>query len=292
MSIGRVLYGNALGRLGNVQLIWGGVGWDGYDCGKAVQENLGDLDAVWVYKGEGLKGLEEVPVRVVTFNEANDEKTIAEIDQAKANLVVFHHENDIGRWQLDCRVAHILHGAEYGSTQPDKSGCLVAGVVSKEIYPLRARMFELVRSGRLDGRIRKHPGYRLRSHKDCQRQYKCYIDDLNAAKILLTCTSVYKYSLAKIVEAMALGTVVISDMPEDSRFRDSLGRAIVEVPSEASEECIVGTVNGLLKNHERWLRLSDASREIASKFTTRTYAEHLLGEIKSCYATTVGRSAG
>lgn len=239
---------------------------------------------MWIYKGEGLKGLEEIPVRVVTFNEANHTKTLEEIEQAKANLVVFHHENDIQRWNLNCHTTHILHGAAYTSSVEKTIDCIVAGVVNEKVYPLRTRLCRLVESGKIKGKVRRHPGYRLESKSECRHQYREYIRDLASAKILLTCSSVYRYPLAKIMEAMAVGTVVISDMPDDQLFQGTLGNHIIEVSNEMSDNELCQVIHDAIADKTALRERSEVAKIESHKFSTRSYAERLYDEIRNVYS--------
>lgn len=283
MSIGRVLYIEALGRQPGVELRWSGIGWPGFDPSRTVRENCGDSDVIWAYKAEGLRGFEEFPVRLVTFNEANHPKTLDEIAAAKANLVVFHHMNDMGRWNLDCATVHIPHCADPAPATPvaDRPvDCLFAGVVSPEVYPLRSRLAGMLRSGSLPGRVRQHPGYRLRSHADCRIQHAAYMEDLARAKILLTCTSAWHYPLAKIAEAASRGCVVASDMPNDAEFQRTLGKFIIELDPADPDEVIAATIRRWLSKPEELQELADQARlAVQESFSTNHYAQRILAAI-------------
>jgi hypothetical protein len=288
MSPGRRLYGDALARQPGVSLTWSGIGWPGYDPAKTVTENCGPADAAIVYKGEGLRGLDEIPVRVCCFNEANHEKTLQEVHDAHANLVVFHHGNDIPRWTFPpyVRTAHILHCADPVDGPPIANRpipVLLTGVTSPEVYPLRNRFAQLIRTGKIPGVIRRHPGNRLKSHDRCQQQYADYRQQLAQAKIVLCCSSSYRYPLAKFVEAFASGAAVIGDMPDDRLFQDTLGKYLIQIHPNTPDPTITATVKHWLKpnNAEELQQRAHAGYEmVRGQFTTDHYARRLLDEIE------------
>ena len=285
MDLGRVLYSEALGELDNVELVLGGKGWPDYSGEQTVTENLGNLDAVIVYKGGGILGLEEVPVRAITFNESHEETHfLKEIEDAHANLIVFHHEGDMEyRKDVDCKKVNILHCTKTFLNEEKTKDCIVAGVLSPEIYPLRSRLADLIKSGRLSGKVRHHPGYRLKSKEICLHQYNDYNKDVSSARISLTCTSIYKYPLSKIIESMALGTLVVCDMPDGEHFKETIGKHIVEISNEMSDDEICGVVQRELDNPEELQRKSLEAQEFARNYTMEKYAERLLSEIKGVY---------
>jgi hypothetical protein len=196
---------------------------------------------IWFYKGQEYRGVADCPLpKVVVFNEANDEqKTWEEIYGAGATLVMFHHVNDLRRWEGRLRAEQISY-----AWCPHATDCqlfakhcrpwdermidvLVTGTLSPETYPLRCRLASLVRERRLPGRIHPHPGYRLKSLEQNLRQRHQYAVLLGNAKAAAVCSSTHKYGLAKYVEAAAAGCCVVGDAPPD--YEPTLGPAILDV---------------------------------------------------------------
>lgn len=293
MSIGRILYGEAVARHPGVELRFGGSGWPGWNDQATVAENVRDWtpDIIWVYKPEEhYPSLPDCPIpKLVIFNEANAPKTLAEIYGADATLVGFHHQNDLPGWKhLEPR-RHLLSlphccdidpAAKPLSERP--TACLATGVRSDRTYPLRGRMMDLIHKGRLPGVVRNHPGYRLTSNDDIRRQYESYRADLRNSQIALCCSSVHRYALAKYVEAAAAGCLVVGDMPDDECFRETLGPHIVEVPSNADDELIQETVQYWIDRPDESQAKANAAREVVRRcLTTSHYAERLTNAIRT-----------
>ena len=100
-----------------------GVGWPDWDCSTTVADNAvkicdGLPDVIVAYKPQDHPSLAESfgtlrTLRVLTFNEMyKEDRTVPEIRQSGAALVICHHYNDwlnYSRKQLGVRIAHIPH---------------------------------------------------------------------------------------------------------------------------------------------------------------------------------------
>lgn len=297
MSIGRALYGHAVGEHPGVKLdIWG-PGWPGYNERESLAANLDRLsfkpDLLWFYKAEDYSGVAEVSLpKLVIFNEANDiPKTYAEVEAADATHVGFHHMGDLDECRklvaFNCRhLFHLPHGTEKYNAEAvlpldeRSTQCLVAGVLGTDVYPLRCRLAYLVREGVLPGVVRKHPGYRLESRVDIAAQYIDYRVQLADSKVLLTDTSIYRYPLAKPIEAAMAGCVPATDLPTDKWFADAFGEFIIELNAEWSDRKIADTVKAALKDARGLQQRSDGLRQVAEReFTIQRYAERLVAAV-------------
>src|SRR6056300_974082 len=98
MSVGRVLYGEAMDRIEGVEFAWWGPGWEGYDDSLPVRDNLKKTsfvpDVIWAYKPEMCV---DIPDRdcplIVCYNEAWPHipgKVQKEADDCKADLIICH----------------------------------------------------------------------------------------------------------------------------------------------------------------------------------------------------------
>lgn len=240
MSPGRVLYAQAVGRQPGVTVHFWGPGWPGYDAARTLKENLAELDwqptHLWFYKAADFReaGTVDLP-RLVVFNEAWDEgATWREIRSAAATHVVFHHENDWRRWHRRLPVTvHLPHGAEPYAQVPALAArpwdCLVTGRLTASVYPLRCRLAREVSHGRLKGTVYRHPGYELSGYEAVMAQHAEYRAALLQGRLGLSCSSVYRYNLAKFVELAMAGTVIVTDEPNDSAFRRHFGSASILV---------------------------------------------------------------
>lgn len=289
MSPGRRWYGQALSKITHLKM-WG-IGWPGYDSQMSLSQNLLESgftpDAIWIYKSDGIKGLKECPIpKFATYNECwQDEpgRALKEVENDGLDMVICHHENDMKLLDGYCgKIHHIPHGAPseiFHCTTPlseRQNGVLLAGVQSKEIYPLRHRYRVLAQSGAFPCKIRNHPGYRLPGEKACDQQAIDYANDLKSSKISLCCTSKHKYLLAKIIESMLAGCIVVTDEPDDSEFEE-MSPYVVTVPKDATDEWIVSKINNLLSRVEDLNAMARLSQSFAaSRFTTDHYAKRLL----------------
>lgn len=292
MSMGRVLYGQAVARQPGVELKFWGPGWPGYNSDLSLARNImasGEtFDVVWFYKADQIIGAGEFPgCRVVAFNEANAPQTLDEIRAAGANVVIFHHENDMPRWKFleeeGAKLVHILHGAPREFFNLPESArpwdVMLSGVVSQDTYPLRSRFATLIRSQQMPGYIRPYPGHRLKTEEACRVQYKLYASALQSTKVSLCCTSKFKYALAKIVESLAAGCLVVSDMPGDWAFKQTLGKHIIEVPDNTSDADLIKIVTDTAAGWS--LARAAAGRfEALNHFSTDSYAEKFLQAVE------------
>lgn len=302
MSVGRILYGTAVSRRPGVELEYWGAGWPGYDESRTLEWNLEVTgrapDVLWVYKQDRLREFRHAPwLKLTCFNECWNEKYIAEADGC--DLVVFRHQVDHLLWDMRLTATgvmtrHILHGAdpEFFVPHQKTTDCLLTGVSAPQVYPLRARFEQMLRDGRLPGRIRKHPGYRLRSHAECLNQYRDYADDLGGARISLCCSSKWRYSLAKYMESALAGCAIAGDMPDDELFRSTLGRHMIEIDTSWSDDGICEVIRDWLRHPNELAALAERGRQcVLDNFTTAHYARHLVNAIECAAGTLTGRGA-
>jgi hypothetical protein len=288
MSPGRILYAKAVARRAGVQLRFWGIGWEGYDAKATLAENIAkdawEPTHLWFYKAFDYQDVADVHLpKLVVFNEAHDTASaVAEIKAASATHVCFHHENDFLRWHGAVPGAfHLPHAAlPYTNVTPLAQrlfDCIVTGRASKESYPLRHRMVQLINGKCLPGIVREHPGYILDGHAGILKQYDSYREDLQKARMGLGCSSIYRYNLSRFAELAMAGTVIVTDKPNDETFRRTLGEASIIIPDGASRWRIIAMVREVLRDpaalqqRANWLRQT-AERELSIE----SYAENLV----------------
>jgi len=105
-----------------------------------------------------------------------------------------------------------------------RSGTLISGAVSGA-YPWRKK---LVTSHKLlrDARVVKHPGYHM---SGCQTPV--FLRQLNSVKVSICTSSIYGYVLRKVIESVACGCVVITDLPHDEVLPE-IDPCLVRVPTD------------------------------------------------------------
>ena len=300
MDMGRITHGRALAKREDVEFEFWGTGWPGYNDTAMLGDNLKatgrEPDVLICYKPQDHTGVPECGVpAVLPFNDCYDEKTCDDLRGCMPRLVILHHENDFNRpwWRIvpRARFVHVPHCAERSIFCPIERGprpvdVLVTGAHHPTSYPLRERFFHCVTSGRfadagVAAQVRQFPGHRCPSAAETESQFRAYAAHLQRAKIVLVDSSRWHYALAKYVEAMAAGCLVIGDLPDDRRFCDSLGRYVVDIGHDADELHIVATV-------KQWLAKPDALRDTAlagqqavlDGFTADHYAASLVEQIR------------
>lgn len=88
-----------------------------------------------------------------------------------------------------------------------KNRCIISGAISKA-YPLRSALINpAIRLPKTDRKL--HPGYH--ANGCCTPDF---LKLLSTYKVAICTSSVYGYSLRKIIEAVCCGCIVITDLPE------------------------------------------------------------------------------
>ena len=290
-----------------------GPGFEDWDDRRSGLQNvlriMPDCDAIYAYKLAGtergeIKDPQELSRHVLTieaFNECwpgthPDFKTVMhakggtaaeECRKAGVRLVVCHHANDMPRMrsveEYGARLVHIPHGAStmfFGNaSQPwdRRKGIVLTGAQNAEHYPLRRRWLKLIESGKLPGAtvLHRSPNY-MSGVGACDGSVLRYADVLGSHKVVLGCSSRWKYALARYPEVAMAGAVHVADMPDD--VSDHFRNLVWEVSPESSDRELLDTVeqvvatNGLSAVHAR----STAFKH----FTTEHYAARLIGEIR------------
>lgn len=244
---------DALSRLTN--LIFWGPGWRHYDKTDTVDNNIKnmglDIDAIIAYKPGILVDFHKSKyLKVMSYNEMWDEPyTVNEINMGKPDLVICHHENDMTIYKTRrfkelnsyARYHHIGHSAEnrifFDKGYDKPIDVLLSGSIGRH-YPLRKRLREIIK--RMPKRFRceeyAHPGY-IHSDAFTDAYLKDYAENINKAKICISCTSKYKYRLGKMIEIPMCGSVLGCDVPgqDEEEFRDVM---IVFEDSDTDQDII------------------------------------------------------
>lgn len=144
--------------------------------------------------------------------------------------IVYYHPRIVKHLAPYVRNEHLVR--TYHSLDPDvvppyrqiRHGCLLSGSVSNA-YPLRLRLFR--ESHMLPGtKVLNHPGY----HRNgCDTRN--YLARLSRYKVAICTSSLYGYALRKIIEGVACGCVVVTDLPTDEVLPE-IDNCIVRIPHE------------------------------------------------------------
>jgi hypothetical protein len=120
---------------------------------------------------------------------------------------IVHHLAPYTRKQHLIRTYHTLDPEVVPQFNPDRlGGCIMSGAVSNA-YPLRQR---ILAARNMPITVMTHPGYHRRGSNTPE-----YLKTLSEFKVAICTSSMYGYSLRKIIEATAAGCAVITDLPID-----------------------------------------------------------------------------
>lgn len=281
---------SAIAGVDGVELQCTGNGFDGYDSSKPVADQI-DADVLLVYKPEDHLGVDQFKgLTVATYNECwpGTGKAPREVADHNLDLVVCHHQNDVPVFSgSKAKAVHIPHACrpELFCSSGDKDiDILFVGVRSAGVYPVRERLHRLVKSrwGNKRVCVVDHPGYRLRSKDECERQYVRYAQRLSKAKVVLTCSSKYKYALAKYFEGAMAGCTVVGDIPDQQDVISAVSGAsswawVCDI-SGMTDDQIIDSVDDAVESYDA--RQSSSLRSLAKKcHSVEVYAERLCREI-------------
>lgn len=210
---------NAIGRHPEVELIKSGPGWPGFVNAKVDQDKYKPNVVVW-YKPLDIPGYEWVTApKCLRYNEMwGFEWTAKEITQSKSNIIICHHANDISNY-TSIKTAEFYNNPhcvektifkDYGLSK--EIDVLLVGVLSSTFYPFRAKLNDVLNmiGGRAQCKVLPHPGYRI---ADVNSQVVRYAQEINKSKITLTCSSKYRYALAKYSEIPLCASLLCADVP-------------------------------------------------------------------------------
>jgi hypothetical protein len=218
---------------------------------------------VW-YKPQKMPGMSSVPniPKIMIYNEMyNVRSCLQEIQVSGTKNIICHHENDIPKYAelTDVTFHHLPHHIPSEIFKdyelPKQFDVMLAGVISSKVYPFRERMKKLLEQNHWDSAaIREHPGYRVMNP---EQQLIQYAKDLSKARIVITCSSIYKYALAKFPEIMACRSLVASDIPDERH--DWFRRNIIEIHNGMSNSQIIDAINYWLERPEEMQAKTDAA---------------------------------
>lgn len=127
--------------------------------------------------------------------------------------ICYYHEDIVNhlapytRKQHLIRTYHTLDPAVVPKFNTNRvGGCLMSGAVSNA-YPLRKR---ILAERNMPIVTMPHPGYHRRGSNTPE-----YLRTLSEFKVAICTSSMYGYTLRKIIEATAAGCIVITDLPSD-----------------------------------------------------------------------------
>ena len=217
--------------------------------------------------------------------------TLKEIRESNSQLVICHHLNDYLKYSemglKDVKFVYIGHCAEKSIFKnynlSKKYDILLVGCISYH-YPLRNRFIKLLDelNNKYKCHVHKHPGY---DHSDAytDKYLKDIAHVINKSRIVLTCTSRYKYRLGKYIEIPMCGSSAIcGDIPDsnvnDNNLKDDYG-FIIDVNIKMTDKEIIDKISYYLDNEDKRLEKVEKGLEFSQKYTQDFYAEKLFKEL-------------
>lgn len=152
---------------------------------------------------------------------------------------------------------------------------LLSGAVKGTAYPLRRRLWYDLRNLPESLVDRKpHPGY----HRDgCHTP--AYLQTLAQYRVSICTASVYGYALRKIVESVACGCVVVTNLPTDDPLPE-IDAALVRVPTDAPAHAVADLVRQECARYDPERARHFASMALA-RYDYRAEGARLAGAIEA-----------
>lgn len=277
----------AIGRYNDIELIKSGPGWSEFKDVKQISEKYSPDLIIW-YKPLDMLGydlVDNIP-KCLRYNEMWDKNwTTTEILKSKSKLIVCHHKNDIENY-LDLnniKLYHNPHCAEKTVFKDYKEekvyDVLLVGATKESVYPLRYKFINIIEKLNKEGlncKILKHPGYNINNIDD---QLVNFVKEINRSKIVLTCSSKYKYALSKYAEIPMCGSLLIGDIPNENE--EWYRKWIVEVNNNMSDISIMNLIKYYIDNNrEREEKIRTALEMNLKDRTQESYAKNMAEIIK------------
>lgn len=163
--------------------------------------------------------------------------------------IIYYHPRIVTHLAPYVRPEHLIR--TYHSVEPNhvpifsterRSGCILSGALGP-VYPLRSRI-QVGRESLPDLVWLKHPGYHARG---CHTPD--YLKKLSQFKVSICTSSIFGYSLRKIIESTACGCVVITDLPVDDVL-PGIDANLVRVSPNISLTMLSGILRGLYERYD------------------------------------------
>ena len=220
-----------------------GPGFPDFDGARSVERRF-KPDLVMWYKPLAIPGYMNVKApKCIRYKECWDKEwTAKEIQESNSRLVICHHFNDISRYNKILSPKYkLVHNPHCGEVKVFKDyglqkdiDVLHIGIISPKIYPLRTKFIKkvgpILKAKGYTFQQFKHPGYKLKSLKQVNKQVEKYARAISRAKIVVTDMSIYNYNLAKAAEVPLCKTALCCNLPDENEKwaeRWKIGRAHV-----------------------------------------------------------------
>lgn len=285
-----------------VPVIYWGMNWNGYNDLMTIDENIqynltnknilkGQI-ILLCYKPVSIKGFSTSKyLKCLSYNEMWDvPSTLKEINQAKPDLVICHHENDCINYQTiyykqvhyKTKFIHIPHCAEktiFKDLKLNKDiDILLCGSIGRH-YPLRQRLKALIPKFPKSIKIHEHhhPGY-INSDAFTDKYLIDFSQIINRSKICLTCTSNYKYRLGKMIEIPMCNSVLACDLPDQDQA--TFKEIMIEINNTMTDVEIINKLLHYLQHPKELALIRDKGHIWSQSYPQQRYAQTLKEELE------------
>ena len=273
-----------------VDIRYWGLNWPNYNQNRTVQQNLDDMqetyDAVIAYKPLELKEFSKIkPLKVIRYNEMwNEEWTRKEINDSGSQLVICHHLNDYEKYEKmtieGVKFVYLGHGANKNIFKDYKLkkeyDILLVGKLSWA-YPLRTLFMNLMPhlKKKYKCHIHEHPGYDLKdSHTNKYLIEMAKV--INKSKLVLTCSSKFKYRLGKYIEIPMSGAALCGDIPIGNDNFDY----VININEKMPPQEIFNKICYYLDNDDKRLEKVELGYKFGELNTFELYGKNLINIIE------------
>lgn len=158
--------------------------------------------------------------------------------------IVYYHPDIVAHVAPYARKEHLIrtyHTLDSLLVPPFQSNrlpkAIISGAVSR-FYPLRMRIVQSIQGGELGGiQYLRHPGYH---RSGCETPE--YLKTLSRFRVSICTSSIFGYALRKVIESVACGCTVITDLPEDDKL-PHIDEVLVRVPPDISVRDLAEVAN-------------------------------------------------
>lgn len=197
--------------------------------------------------------------------------------------IIYYHPRIVNHLASYTRPQHLIrtyHSVDSSSIPEfnfNRSRCLISGAISS-VYPLRERLTNKVYLLPETDSL-AHPGYHRRGTATGK-----FLQLLNKYKVSICTSSIFGYSLRKIIESVACGCIVITDLPYDDPLPE-IEEGLVRVGNDTTVEEIASLITKLHKeyDYDKQCKLSRIARIYYDYRASGIRLHNDIEKLKSCY---------
>lgn len=284
----------AIAETPNMYVHTTGPGWPDWNDKASPLQNMQDyhearrqnpaerVDAILSYQVTGLQGC-PIPVTIVLQEAYNHPKTVRLIEDTDPRLVVFTYANEMPQYadwlersgRTWMTIGHCADATIFRDYKLTKDiDILIVGNMNESIYPFRRRLARLawreIRKRGYNVVWLPHPGYTLPPKAGLVGEE--YAKMINRSRLVITCTSRFKYALTKLVEIPLCMALPVSDIPfEREKF---FKQTMLNVEPWMTDKEIQFLIEDVLDTDDKWAAMVAKARDkIEAYLTMKFWAE-------------------